>query len=102
MMTSNVPSSLDILEFQCALPSSRKIKSKEVKFLGQDSTRIECESSLVAGLLFTSASCNKKLQMSTRKHITTHLDTKSPNAFAFGFLEKQSFLKAELSQHIVK
>lgn len=83
MITSNVPSSLDILEFQ-------------------DSTRIEPGSSLTAGLLFTSASYNKKLQMSIHKHITTHLDTKSPNAFAFGFLEKHKFLKAELSQHIVK
>lgn len=40
--------------------------------------------------------------MSTHKHITAHLDTKSPNAFVFGFLGKYSFLKAELSQHIVK
>lgn len=40
--------------------------------------------------------------MSTHKHITTHLDTNSLNAFAFGFLEKYSFLKTELSQHTIK
>lgn len=53
------------------------------------------------GLVFTNASGDKKLQMSTHKHITIHLDINSPNAFAFGFLEKCSLLKVKLSEHTI-
>lgn len=69
----------------------RKLSSERLHVL----IKITAEVRTVLGPVLINASCNEKLQISAHTHITSHLDTKSPNTFAFDSFKKYSFLKAE-------